>query len=570
MKRTDAQRTILPAVWPYALIAAAVLTVYANGLAGDFVADDWPMVVQNEKLASVRHLPSFFSGGVWRNSSLRLPDAYFFRPFFLVYLFLNFQAWGAAPLGYHIVSVLVHLANSLLVLVLIRRTLGRDRLVPALGGALLFAVHPVHAEAVNWISGGAPDLLLTFFFLLSFFLYLLFREKQRSLFYVLSLISFAFALLCKETAVLFPFVIAGYELLRDGRVDLRRFGVLLAVLAAYFGARSLALGKVAGSLVCSAAGFRNLLEFSAAYLKLLVVPWPQAFYLVHPGRSVIAPGWMVFGIGAGCAMVLSALRDRNARLGMLMLVLALAPPLALSFNVNALMASRYLYLPSVGFAMIMSALCAASLDAGRRVPVLSVVAVAVALFSVMTVRENREWRDDGAFYAKVAQHNPMNGHLGLGMFAERQGDVLRAVAHYAQVLSLVPRQDKAEFAGKIASLYGRNGFREESIAYYRKELELNPQSASAYAGLGNNYYMKRDYAQAMTCYRTAQALDPGNAEVLYNLGLLYEMQGDVRRSLEFYGRFLAAAPPAAYAATTDLVRQKIRAWSGAKDGIHEK
>lgn len=558
MKRTGLQRANIPAVWPFALIAAVVCAVYANGLAGDFVCDDWPMVVHNEQLTSARHLPSFFASGVWRNSSLQLPDTYFFRPFFLVYLYLNYQAWGAHPVGYHVVSTAVHLANSLLVFVILRRTLGRDRAVPALVGAMLFAVHPVHAEAVNWISGGAPDLLFTFFFLLSFFLYLRYREERKTRLFVLSLVSYAFSLLCKETAVLLPFVIAGYELIEDRKVDLRRFGVLLAVLAAYFGARSLALGKVAGGLVVNAEGFRNLAEFGAAYLKLLFVPWPQAYYLVHPGKSIIAPGWMVFAIGVGCAMAVYALRDKHARLGMLVMLLTLAPPLALAFNVNPLLASRYLYLPSVGFVMVVSAVCATAMDTGLRKPALSLAAAIVVLFSVMTVRENRDWKDDGVFYARVAQHNPVNGHLGLGMFAERQGNVLQAVAHYSQVLSLVPARDKAEFADKIAALYGKNGFREESIAYYRKELELNPRSSAAYVGLGNNYFLKKDYAQALTHYRQAQALDAGNAETLYNLGLLYELQGDVKRSLEFYGRFLAAAPPSGYAATTDLVRQKIR------------
>ena len=65
MKKTGLQRAgKIPAVWPFAVIAAAVCAVYANGLAGDFVCDDWPMVVQNEQLTSFRHLPSFFSGGV--------------------------------------------------------------------------------------------------------------------------------------------------------------------------------------------------------------------------------------------------------------------------------------------------------------------------------------------------------------------------------------------------------------------------------------------------------------------------------------------------------------------------
>ena len=558
MEGTGLQRANIPTVWPLALVAAAVCAVYANGLAGEFVCDDWPMVVQNEQLTSVRHLPSFFASGVWRNSSLQLPDTYFFRPFFLVYLFLNFQAWGAHPVGYHVVSAAVHLANSLLVFVIIRWTLTQDRVVPALIGALLFAVHPVHAEAVNWISGGAPDLLFTFFFLLSFALYLQFREQRRTLFFVLALVSYAFSLFCKETAVMLPFVIAGYELIEDGRVDLKRSGVMLAVLAAYFGARSLALGKVAGDLVFNAAGFRNLAEFGAVYLKLLFVPWPQAYYLVRPAQSVLAPGWMLFAIGAGCAMAVYALRDRHARIGMLVLLLALAPPLALAFNVNPLLASRYLYLPSAGFVMVVSAVCAAAMNTRMRTPVLSLAAVSVALFSVMTVRENRAWKDDGVFYTKVAQHNPVNGHLGLGMYAERKGDVLEAVAHYSKVLSLVTDKDKAEFADKIAALYGKNGFREESIAYYRKELELDPQSAAAYVGLGNNYLLKKDYAQALACYRQAHALDAGNPETLYNLGLIYELQGDVKRSREFYGRFLAAASPSRYELTIDVVRQKIR------------
>ena len=99
-------------------LVGLVFLVYSGSLFGDFVFDDRPVIVNNDTIKSFRHLPEFFTHGVWHSTKIQLVDTY--RPLFLVALMLNYKLWGLNPFGFHLTNILFHVANSIMVFFLLR------------------------------------------------------------------------------------------------------------------------------------------------------------------------------------------------------------------------------------------------------------------------------------------------------------------------------------------------------------------------------------------------------------------------------------------------------------------
>jgi 4-amino-4-deoxy-L-arabinose transferase-like glycosyltransferase len=197
--RRHAQRLGPPAV------VAAVLP-YLHTLGFAFVFDDHGQIVGSPRVQSWSHLPGYFTGDVWR-SPVGFPGNYY-RPLFLLWFLVNYTVFDAWPPGWHLTSVLAHALASVLVWLTARRLAGPQA---GLIAGVLFALHPVHVEAVAWVSG-ATEPLLAVCVLGSFWTYLRSLEPGASgLWRELSLLAYGLALLSKETAVVLPLLLAAHS-----------------------------------------------------------------------------------------------------------------------------------------------------------------------------------------------------------------------------------------------------------------------------------------------------------------------------------------------------------------------
>lgn len=124
-------------------VAAAAVLAHATTLAGDFILDDRILIVDNAALRSAADVPRYFARGMWPESAIGTPDTALYRPFVLLAFFHVYKAAGLLPLAFHVVNIGLHAANSILVLLLLRRLAGTSD-GAAIVGALVFAVHPVH------------------------------------------------------------------------------------------------------------------------------------------------------------------------------------------------------------------------------------------------------------------------------------------------------------------------------------------------------------------------------------------------------------------------------------------
>ncbi len=200
MDKASRGRTFILAV----IIVAVSFAVYFNALFNGFVYDDIPQVVENPWITDISHVPDMFSSPVWGFQEEF--SANYYRPLMHVVFMLDFYLFGLVPWGFHMVNILFHCGVSVMVFLVSERLLvagekgrGAPPLVDsrytihgsrsvAFVAALLFTVHPVHTEAVTWVSG-LPEVSFAFFCLLSFYLFV----SSRS-----------WSLLCPVRVLLFP------------------------------------------------------------------------------------------------------------------------------------------------------------------------------------------------------------------------------------------------------------------------------------------------------------------------------------------------------------------------------
>ena len=507
--------------------------VFANSLLGEFVYDDLPGIVNNVALRSPASLPKFFTGGLWSFTALKTKDDFLYRPLPLVFGFLLYQVFGAAPFGYHLVSLLLHVLNSVLVFFLIRRLLGTEDNLPPFLAAAVFVVHPVHVEAVSWIGAGV-DLLLTLFFLSSFLGYLSYVECQRPRLSALALplLMFVLALLTKEVGIVLPVVLLAFDIIVRRRVSPVPLAVFGVVGAVYFVVRGMILGKALGTLHFSLEGVGHVASFIAEALKLTVFPWPLGVYPLPPRPDLLVVTISVLLMGV---FLLLSIKSRVCLFSSFWFFVTLGPPLLLAFHSRPVFAERFLYLPTAGLSILL-AFSLAILLKRKAGPVMAALVAATLIFGAVTVRAGADWRNDGVFYGRMIERFPSfaGGYFGLAMYYERKGVTDQAIAAYQNALDHSrSTEDKLSAYDNLGRLYGIGGVYDRSIEFYRQALRLEPGSSGALVGLGNNYWAIKDSQSALRYYEEALAADSNNYVAAHNLALLHNQLGN-RDKAAFY------------------------------------
>jgi hypothetical protein len=233
-------RAGLPSWVLLTLVLTLTFAAYSGSLSFRFVHDDRGQIVEDPAVDSWRSVPSYFTGHVW---AAVYPGELgnYYRPLFLLWLRLNDALFDSHPWGWHLTSVLAHLVVTLLVYFLSVRIV--EEQAAAAFVALIFGLHPVHIEAVAWVSGVTEPLLATLI-LGSFLCYLRMRDRPMGgrRWLALSLALYALGLLEKESALVMPLIVFAYDALfrfQEGntftrRGWVRRVGRALRSAAPYF------------------------------------------------------------------------------------------------------------------------------------------------------------------------------------------------------------------------------------------------------------------------------------------------------------------------------------------------
>jgi hypothetical protein len=488
--------------------------LYGTTIGWDFVFDDPLLINENEKIRTIKSIIDFFSSGVWHNTALNryadTMDSY--RPLHMAYLILNYKLWAGKAFGFHLVNIVLQAINSILVYFIAKHLTGDRNIIYPFFGALLFAVHPIHIESVSWISASA-DLLTTFFLLLSFFTYTYFARDRNITYTALSVVLFAFALLTKEVAIVFPVIICTYDVLVRKKARVYRWLSFVTIAILFLAVRKNVLSSSGWyGMEINQDGLRRLFEFACGYLQLAVWPWPITIY---QGTPLFGVGVIIFSVLILAAMLLVALHDRRCIICLVWFAAFIAPPLALcftpQFDTKYYFADRYLYLPSVGIALLFSLLLPRYFETRRKIMVITFVPVFLVMGAV-TVLKTFDWQNDATLFSVFMRKYPerVSNYVTVGLFYEKNRNFAKANDIYKEALGYMRNdKDRATIFDGLGRTYGMSGQVNNAITAFEMALTLNPKMSSALVGLGN---MTQDYNQASYYYN--KALEVNNTDIM--------------------------------------------------------
>jgi hypothetical protein len=539
------------------IICTLSFAVFAMSLGGDFIMDEIPGFIESEKIRSIGHWTGYFATGLWDNSSLGIKDQFLYRPLVALYGSIMYHLFGGHPFMFHMMNVFLHAANSVMVFVLARVFFRSENTCLPICAALLFALHPVHVEAVAWIGGGV-DVCMTFFFMLSFLFYVRYREDSRFVFFLISVILYVLALLYKETAITLPLLVLLYDFTEDKKVYGKRALLFLFITAIYFVVRTSVLGKALGTLTYSFQGVQNVLYLAVLDMKFLFFPWPAGYKFQMPDIGVSAG---VASLAFIVLLVWAVRKNRKMLFPALWIVIPLAPPLLLAFYSRPIFGDRFLYLPSVGFVILVASLFN-ELYGKYKKETLIVFCSLLTLWGTTTVVSSYLWMDDKAVYSGAIRNSPkyLGAYEGLARYYEKKGQIDESLNTYLRAVENVEGKNRAEAYDNIAYLYGSRGYSEKSIFYYEKQLEIDPQSTDALIGLGNNYLSRKEYEKAINYYTGVLSLSGKDLLAYYNLAIAYEGVGNTGMAAFYYKKFIAEAPPGKYGTSIEHAQRALESF----------
>lgn len=522
--------------WLLAGVAAAILCIaaYANGLSAEFVMDDRAFLVDNPHLTETHDIAYFFRGDVYYYSNITIPTA-LYRPFFFATLWSVNSLWPGNPFAFHAFSLGLHIAATLLVLAALPRLFAGMSPLAAGIGACLFAVHPVHVEAVAWISAFIHP-MATVLVLTSFLAHDRYDRSNNIVMLFLALLSFFAALLTSEIATGYPFFILALALIQRNRRGALRISVGVApyfiLLALYAGMRSAALGESVPLDLTNPDGWLRLPGFLTGYLRHLVLPAiPQPLYLAAPPEGALSALSVLTAVLLMSASLFMWLRFGQDRRGPLLAAIwigaTMAPTLAAAFAGTPLFSLRSLYLPSVGFVFFIAWILDNSGSLQRKA-VIATIATCLAAATALTIAATRDWLNDRRVYNRVIASNPGHfaGYLGMARYLERSGEIRQATTYLEQAeIRAVSPKEKAGVLESLGLMLGEAGESVRSLDAYKRVLELDPDSSTAWVGVGNNLWYLGRLEDAADAYRKAHIADAGNGQACYNLVLVLKKLG---------------------------------------------
>jgi tetratricopeptide (TPR) repeat protein len=502
---------------------------------------------------------------------------------------LDWRLFGEHAGPQHLVSVALHMANTLLLFLVLRRLTGA--LWRSVLAAAFFALHPLHVESVAWVSE-RKDVLSGLFFLLTLGAYTIYagklraKEKQKTenrkqkteelgaldqghseagpaasvgngplIYYLLSLLFFTLGLMSKPMLVTLPFVLVLVDWWPLERLRRPAFGGLVLEKLPFL-ALSLASsvvtflaqrkGGALSTVLPLDARIGNALISYVRYLAKMLWPAKLSVLYTHPGHwplSQVIAAACFLAVATGAVVFLARRRPALA-VGWFWFVGMLIPVIGLVQVGIQSMADRYMYLPMIGLLVLLMWDLPDLLPLQPwRVPALGLAAVlALVPCAALTVRQVRYWHDSEALFGhavKVTDRNYL-AYNNLGFYRSRQGRTKEAMENYRRSLEINPNYEDA-LNNMGYALAGQKKY-EEAIGYYLAALRLRPNHPEVHNNLGNAVSELGRIDEAIQHYWVTLAQQPEHADAHNNLGVALAMQGQLDEAIVHFRKAIRFKP----------------------------
>ena len=541
--------------------------LYLNTLGNIFTNWDDGLIYGNTQIRSL----------TWENirKIFTLEKGATYQPIRVLSYAIDYHFWKLDPLGYHITNIFFYILTCIMVyFALLHLSINlRERASPeshgrvALFGSLLFATHPVHVEAVTWLAA-RKEVLQGFFFFLGFYLYLKANKEteRKSSYLYLSMVflSILFAILSKPAAIVFPGVIAVYEIAKrkDGIMSfLKSHWVFLASLLILSGIFTFILMNVmleAGGikqykgdsfasnlLICVYVFLQNIrlllftINYSAAYSFLVNMPF---FCLTNVILFLIT--FSLFAIS-----VLSLPRTKILFFSFFFFFITLLPYLNI-IPISTLKADRYVFIASFSYVFMLGIAFDRFYVYQHKkfsegfFKLLSVVIFASLLtgYSFMTIRQNTLWENSYTLWADAVEKHPESSTANalMGVVYMELGMDREAVKYLEKAVKIFPYDYLSR--NNLGIIYGRQGEPEKALREFMTAIQLKPDDDTIKINLSVFYQRQKEYKKAEEVLQYLLLKSPQNANLHFRLGLIYRDAGRYEEAVSEFLKSVELAP----------------------------
>jgi tetratricopeptide (TPR) repeat protein len=510
-------------------IVLMVLAAYAPAVHGGFVWDDDTYVTRNPLLTASDGLHR-----IWFTTDS--PSQYF--PLVYTAFRAERSLWGFDPVGYHVVNILLHIANSLLLWMILRRL----RIPGAWLAAAIWAVHPVNVESVAWITE-LKNVLSTLFYLLTILAYMRSTDSQgrrAGVYYGLGLLFCALALFAKTTACTIPAALLIVLWIRKQPITWKRLAQVVP-----FGVMGVAMGLLTvwwehGHQGTKGADFalepmqRLLVSGHALWFYLAKVAWPVRVMFSYPEWRLEVHDPMEYIWPAACVVVVAVLWifrkswGRGPLIAAAFFAAALFPMLGFislyTFRYTYV-ADHYQYLACAAPIAVFAVLIA------RWRSRAAVSAIVLAALCLLTWRQAGTYQDSRTLWGDVLAKNPQAwvAHWGLGMALAQDRQPAEAEVEFRRTMKLHP----AFWEGclNLGSALRDQGKLDEAKVWFVRGLKLKSDSPALQCSLADILVAQRRPAEAIPHYEAALKVDSGLVQAHMCLEDIYVRMGKRREAI---------------------------------------
>jgi protein O-mannosyl-transferase len=577
-------------VFQYILIAITCFIFYGNTIQNDYAFDDAVVITENRfTQKGVGGISEIFGNNTFRGSYGNTPTVERYRPLSVATFAIEHEFFGQAPHISHFNNILLLILTSLVLYTLLLKVFGehetRNRLLDfPLVVVLLFIAHPVHTETVANIKG--RDEILALAGALSATLHVLkYLDTHKYRHLVLGFLLFSVALFSKENAITFLAIVpltAYYYRQERWTQYLRSLLPLILASAVFLGVRRLAIGG-AGPLppediltepfayATLSERFATILYTFGVYLRLLIFPHPLTidYYPYHiqlaNWKSIVV--WLSILVHVSLALyALWNLRSRSVvAYGILFYMFTLSIVSNLPFSIGTFMSERFIFIPSLGFVIIVAWLLSERVFPATKHPNLMLLAISFVCL-LKTYNRNEVWKDDFTLFTTDVgtSSNSIKANLAATVTllteSQRTDDTelnqryranaleysKRAVAIYEEYVSLDHLKGSSSYGNAVMLLgdcYSANGALDNALQCYKKILGSISNRDRLYDMVEATIGKSPDVDFKIKNYSEFVSLVPDNFMFNYRLGYLYgKEKNDLAKAVRYLQRAVELRP----------------------------
>jgi protein O-mannosyl-transferase len=537
------------------LISVFIAILYFNSLGNQFTNWDDGMIYQN---SSIRNLNW---EGIKKIFTLEKGNT--FQPIRVLSYAIDYHFWKLNPLGYHLTSIFFYFLTCMMVFLTLRQLSVnlRDRATPdshqrvAFFGALLFAAHPVHVEAVTWLAA-RKEVLQGFFFFSAFYLYLKGREmdgRKRIVYFGLVLFSILFAVLSKPSAVVFPGIILIYEITKrkEGLVSFFKSHwlflglslsvsiiftfILMKVMLEAGGIKAYRGDSFLSNFLVSLYVFlqnikllASTINYSAAYSFLVSMP---VFCLKNIILILVTLSLFAFG-------VLSLRWTKTIFFSLFFFLITLLPYLNI-IPISTLKADRYVFIASFSYVFLLGIVFDRFYiyqhkkfsEGFFKLLSITLFLFLLAGYSWMTIRQNTLWENSYTLWADAVEKNPGSNTANalMGVVYMELGMDRDAVKHLEKAVQLLPYDYQSR--NNLGIVYGKLDEPEKALKEFATAISLRSDDDTIKINLSVFYQRQKEYKKAEEVLKYLLSKSPQNANLHYRMALVYKDTGQYEAAI---------------------------------------